>query len=344
MRNSELQYLEQTFGIHMPLAMDYISEEMLLALDAAPTYGAQSPLLSVGNSGIPAFLATYVDPRVTEVLVAPMAATRIAGEVKKGDWVTDVAYFPLVEHTGEVSSYGDYSDNGVVGANINWEARQSYHYQTFTQWGEKELAKMGKAQIDWAGKLNASSALIMAKFQNKSYFYGISGLANYGLLNDPTLPPSITPCTKTGGGNAWSAASLANEVFQDIESLVQQLIAQTNGNVDLNSRMVLCMTPTSAVALTKSTQYGVNVMDLVKKNFPNMRVETAVEYATTGGNLVQLIAESIDGQEVVDCAFTEKLRAHKIVVSDSSYRQKKSAGTWGSVVFMPIGIASMLGV
>lgn len=344
MRNSELNYLEQTFGIHMPLAQDYLSDDLLLALDAAPTYGAQNPLLSVSNAGVPAFLTTYVDPRFTEILVSPVKAVEIIGEIKKGDWTDDTAYFPLVEHTGEVSSYGDYSDNGLVGANVNWEPRQSYHFQTFTQWGEKELAKMGRAKVDWANRLNASSALIMAKFQNKSYFYGISGLANYGLLNDPSLPASITPCTKTGGGNAWSAASLANEVFQDIESLYQQLVLQTNGLVDLNSKVTLSMTPTSQVALTKTTQYGVNVMDMIKKNFPNLRVVTAVEYATTGGNLMQMIADEIEGQEVADAAFTEKMRAHRIIQNDSSYRQKKSAGTWGAVIYMPIGIASMLGI
>ena len=344
MRNAELNYLERTFGIHLPLAQDYMSPEMILAADAAPTFGAQSPLLSVSNAGIPAFLSTYVDPRFTEVLVSPMAATRIAGEVKKGDWTTDVAYFPLIEHTGEVSGYGDYSDNGLAGANVNWEPRQSFHYQCFTQWGEKELAKMGLAKVDWASRLNVSSALIMNKFQNKSYFFGIAGLANYGLLNDPSLPASIVPMVKTGGGNAWSAASLANEVYQDIESLFAQLVIQTGGTVELTSKMTLAMTPTSQVALTKTTQYNVNVMDMLDKNFPNMRVVTAVEYATTGGNLVQLIADDIEGQEVADCAFTEKMRAHAIVRQDSSFRQKKSAGTFGSVIYLPIGIASMLGV
>lgn len=45
------------------------------------------------------------------------------------------AQFPVVESTGQVSSYGDYNNNGQVNANVNWVARESYLYQTITQWG-----------------------------------------------------------------------------------------------------------------------------------------------------------------------------------------------------------------
>lgn len=82
----------------------------------------------------------------------------------------------MIESTGFVSSYGDYSNNGRTSANANWEYRESYHYQTVTKWGEKELARYGEAQINYAAELNVSSALTLAKFQNKSYFFGIAGL------------------------------------------------------------------------------------------------------------------------------------------------------------------------
>ncbi|STD85207.1 Uncharacterised protein [Escherichia coli] len=64
----------------------------------------------------------------------------------------------------------------------HWVPRQSYHFQTFTVWGERELEMYGAARIGWAAELNVASALTLNKFQNKSYFYGIAGLTNYGLL------------------------------------------------------------------------------------------------------------------------------------------------------------------
>lgn len=191
MRHSDFARLERIYGIHMPDVRDYIPAEFAqdygLAMDAA------GPLVTVSNAGIPSYLANYIDPAFTRVLTTPMKAAVIAGEVKKGDWTTLTATFPVIESTGEVSSYGDYSNNGSAGANANFPQRQSYHYQTITQWGERELEMAGLARISWANELNIASALVLNKFQNRSYFFGIAGLQNYGLLNDPALPAAIAP-------------------------------------------------------------------------------------------------------------------------------------------------------
>jgi hypothetical protein len=315
-----------------------IANNLTLAMDAQPD------LVTVSNSGIPNFLGTFIDPRLIEILVAPMKATEVVGgEVKKGDWTTQTTMFPVIESTGETSSYGDYSENGNAGANTNFPQRQSYHYQVMTQWGEKELECAGLAKIDWANRLNIASVLTLNKFQNKTYFYGVEGLENYGLLNDPNLSSPITPNTKVATGTSWINAT-ALEVVDDIQKLFTKLQTQANGLVELTSKMTLAMSPTAEVAITKTTQYNVNVRDILRKNFPNLEIKTAPEYATDSGQLVQLIADEIEGQRTADTAFTEKLRAHPIVVQSSSFKQKKSQGSWGTVIYRPFLIAQMLGV
>ena len=112
----------------------------------------------------------------------------------------------------------------------------------------------------------------------------------------------------------------------------------------MNTPMTLAMSPAMSVNLAKTNQYNVNVTDQLKKNFPNLKVETAVEYATVGGQLVQLIADSLQGQDTAYAAFSEKLRAHTVVPDVSSWKQKKSAGTWGAIIRMPLAIAQLLGV
>ena len=47
--------------------------------------------------------------------------------------------------------------------------------------------------------------------------------------------------------------------------------------------------------------------------------------------------------ETVAQAFTEKMRAHAVVVGHSSWSQKKSQGTFGTVIYQPFAIASMIG-
>lgn len=347
--NAVLLALQEQAGIHFMGQPEADFQKKEVAGNLRVAMDAQPQLVTVSNSGIPAFLSTFIDPKLIEILVAPMKAAEIAGqELKKGDWVMETAMFPVVESTGETSSYGDYSENGQAGANTNFPQRQSYHYQVMTQWGERELEKAALARIDWANRLNIASVLTLNKFQNKSYFFGISGLQNYGLLNDPSLPAAITPSVKAAGGTAWILNGKPNatalEVIADIQALYTQLQLQANGLVELDSKMTLAMSPVSEVALTFTTEFNVNVSDILKKNFPNMTIKTAPEYATPSGQLAQLIADEVEGQRTCDVAFTEKLRAHPIVVRPSSFVQKKSQGTWGAIIYRPIFFSSILGL
>ena len=129
------------YGIVLPGAKDYLkpefAENFALAMDAQPQ------MVTANNAGIPAYFTNYVDPELIRVLVTPMKAAEIIGEVKKGDWTTLTSQFPIVESTGETSAYGDFNNNGMTSANVNWVPRQSFHYQTHTRWGERELDMYG---------------------------------------------------------------------------------------------------------------------------------------------------------------------------------------------------------
>jgi len=346
--NPQFRDLAEKAGIHfMGVNAEFQQKGVMLRYNHQGGFAcdAQPTLITQSNSGIPAFLSTYIDPALIEVLVAPMKAAEIVGsETKKGDWTTKTAMFPVVESTGESTAYGDYSENGSAGANVNFPQRQSFHYQVMTQWGELELENAGLACVDWANRLNIASILTLNKFQNKSYFFGVANLENYGLLNDPALSAAITPTTKTAGGTDWENATAA-EVIKDINKLFKQAQTQANGTIDRSSKMTLAMSPLSdATGLTKVSDFNVSVSDQIKKLYPNLTVEVAPEYTTAAGEFVQLIVDAGDGQPTATTAFTEKLRAHAIVVGASSFKQKKSQGTWGCIIFRPWAISSMLGI
>lgn len=306
-----------------------------LACDAQPT------LSTLSNSAVPMWLTMYVDPAVIEVLFTPMRAAEICGEKKVGDWLMDTAQFLYVESTGEVSSYGDYNENGSSGANVNFPQRQSYHYQTFTKWGEKEIARAGLARLDWVSRLNIASALALNKFQNNSYFFGVAGLENYGLLNDPSLSAALSPTS------AWSTAD-ADVIYGDFVRMFRQLQVQSQGVITKRDRMKLVLSPTvETYLLNTNPPYDSQTAEsLIRKGFPNLEIINAVEYhnPTGSGEFVQLIVESVDGQKTAQCGFTEKMRAHAIVRDTSSWKQKKSQGTWGTVIFNPFAIVSMVGI
>lgn len=345
----------EALGAHLPGVISYIppawKRDYKLALDAQPQ------LSTVPNAGIPTMLTTMIDPTVYEVLFSPSKAAEILGEVKKGSWTDQTIMFPTVEHTGEVSSYGDYSTNGSANANTNFPQRQSYLFQTIPQYGELELERAGLTRINWISELNAAAALALNKYQNFTYFFGVNGLQNYGLLNDPNLSGPLTPSLKAFGNNRWITGNVitatANEIFGDIQSLLLQLISQSNGLISADSKLVMALSPASKFALTATNSFNVNVSALLKDNIPNLRIIDAVQYGAltatnpqgvVGGNFIQLIAETVEGQQTGYCAFNEKMRSHPLIRELSSWKQKITGGTWGSVIRQPFAMASMIGV
>ena len=324
-----------------------------LAMDAAGTLSTDP------NAAIPSILTTAVDPDVIRIVFAPLQMAEIlGGERKVGDWLEETRLFPVVEDTGEVSSYDDYSNNGRAGINFNYPALQSYLFQTIIEYGDRETARAGLMRINYVGDVSRAAAGLLNRFGNLAYAFGISGLQNYGLLNNPYLSSYITPATKAWGGTGWfdngSPAATANEVYNDILAIVEKIIAQTNGTVDMEQPMTLALSPQSALAMKFANSFGVYVEDLLKKGFPKMKIKTAVQYgAQTStnsqgyspvGNVVQVIVDEIDGQKVAYPAYNEKMRAHKLVGELSSWKQKMTGGVWGTVTRMPLGIAGMIGV
>lgn len=330
--------LASAIGLHIH-GREHGQMATVALMDRSIALDAQPQLVTTANAGIPALFTTYIDPKLIEVLVTPMKAAQAYGETKYGDWVTDTAMFEVVESTGEVSSYGDYNENGSASANLNYPQRQAYHYQTMTKWGERELERQAKAKVDWAARINIASVLVLNKYQNQTYLFGVAGLQNYGGINEPSL---IAPIAVTA---AWSGATSA-QIYGDVLRLVQALVVQSGGLIDADTKLKLILSPGNAVNLNKTNEFNVNVYVQIATNFKGMEIITVPEFATAGsGNveLVQLIAPELEGQKTATCAFTEKLRAHAMITETSSWKQKKSQGTWGFVLFRPFLISQMIG-
>jgi hypothetical protein len=372
------KYEMEAVGVHLPYVQSYFpsswksgsklaqDEMMQLAQDTMYSrYGHNSmamdapPILYTDpNSAIPALLTTTIDPDIFRILFSPnKAAEVLGGEVKRGDWLQDVIYFPVVEATGEVSSYGDYNENGTAGVNVGWPARQNYLFQVIKEYGEREVDRGGLAKINWVSEIDKAAAQTIAKFMNQTYIFGVAGLQNYGMANDPNLTAALTPSTKTAGGVRWINNGVmnatANEIYADIEALFYQLVIQTGGLIDTDSTIKLIMSPGSQVALTITNSFGVNVRDLLEKNFPNITIVTIPQYAArsaimpqgvAAGEWMQMLASEVEGQKSAFPAYSEKMRAHPVIRARSSFSQKVSAGTWGTVFRMPAASAQMVGI
>lgn len=350
-----MDYHRRVWGIDFPEAQVFCRPEwkrdLSLAMDAQPS------LVTVPNSGIPAYLTYFTDPDVLRILTAPNEGADIFGEEQKGDFTSTALIFPVVERTYEVSSYGDYNNNGRAGINTNFPERQPYLYQTVCEYGELEIERAGLAKIGFVAEQKEAAIDGLNKFQNLAYFRGVAGIANYGALTDPSLPAALTPAPKAWGGTAWMNGSIvaatANEIFADIQADVIQLINQSAGRINTKSKLVLALSPAREGALTATNSFNVNVSDLLKKNFPNMEIKTAIQYgALTAqnpqgnalGEMMQIYCPDAGGQKSGYCSFNAKLRAGPVIRDLSSYKQKLSQGVNGFILRQPFAISSMVGI
>lgn len=343
---ADAAWLERDWGIVPQLSKEYLPAEyrnnFSLALDAQPT------LVTNPSGGIPFWMTQFVDPEVIRVLQAPNVGAQIMGEEKKGDWTTQTAWFPMIENTGVVSSYGDFNDNAKSDVNFQFESRQSYLFQTHIEYGDLEVDRAGEARLNLVSEKNMAAAKTLSKFEDYVYHFGVSGLENYGILNEPALPAALTPTTKAAGGVKWvtngAVTAQAAEIYADFQMLVQELITNSGGIITMNDRFKLVTPPQVQAAFGATNQFGITVRNFIKESFPNVTYIAAPRYATTGGNVVQLIAETFDGGRTGYCAFNEKMRDHRIVQGTSSAKQKKTGGSWGFVLRYPVAFAQMIGV
>jgi hypothetical protein len=308
-------------------AADYAND----AVSLLPT------LVTTPNSGVPAWLTTWFDPNAIDIVLAPMAASQIATEVKKGDWTTTTAMFRTREPVGQVATYGDWSPNGMSSANTNYPSRETYAYQTWIEYGERELAQASAGMIDVAGDKQYAKSLVMAKFANKSYLFGVAGFKNYGLTNDPNLPATVAAPVNY-------ATATPEAIANDVVRMVGLLITQSAGLINGSERLVFAAAPSAINDIRRTNEFGLSAEKKIRESYPNIVYVPVPEYDTAGGRLVQLWAAELEGQPTVELGFTEKLRAGRMEIYSTYSRQKFMAGTLGAVVYLPFAVTQTLGV
>lgn len=301
-----------------------------------------SVLFTAPNNGVLPIFTSYIDPKVIEVITAPLKSEEISATEKLGTWGDFEARFQISELTGETANYADYGNEGAVGTNINYPRREAYYYQTLIKYGDLEQAVGTKAKLNVIADKQAAAARTMAIKSNQINFFGVEGIENYGILNDPDLPAYLTPTTGASGSVAWSAKTVL-EIYADFMLMVRALVKQSKGNISESDPMTFAMSPIMHTFLAQANEYGNSVKKYIQEAYPNVSFKTAPEYSTSAGEVVQLVADEILGQDTRRNAFIEKWHSHGAVRQASSVVEKVSAASFGNVLRQPIAIVQMLG-
>ncbi|MDR3049434.1 MAG: DUF2184 domain-containing protein [Elusimicrobiota bacterium] len=292
------------------------------------------------NVGVPVELLTYFDPKAIEVLTAPRNATLLFSDTVKGDWATERRKYRLSEVGGNVASYGDFSENGQADINNEFIGQDYFRFQTMVKYGDLETARNGAAKISLVSDKQRSASTLINIMSNRIYMYGISGLDCYGILNHPLLPANLTP-TAGANGTGWDVKT-ANEIYDDILKVVSDLIDKSSSLIDANSKFKMGVSSALIAYLNKTNQFGISVLDLIKKNYAGMEIAPIPEFSTATGDLVYIIAPEVIGQLTGECVASQKLRTFPTIPEASSYKQKWAAAIGGFSLYIPFAISRML--
>jgi hypothetical protein len=212
------------------------------------------------------------------------------------------------------------------------------------EYGDLEEAASSAARIQLAADKQRAAAHIIDADSNLFYLRGVQGMDIYGILNYPDLPAALAPAPAGSGAVLWSDKN-PREIYDDILVLFQQLVTQADGWIDQNSPLTLVISPAASVLLGKATDYSVSVQDMLNKYFGALRLVTLPEMADdASGESVMLIASEMAGNPVGELAYSDKIRAGRIVPDVSSFRQKWTSTTYGALIYYPFAIATMRGI
>lgn len=307
-----------------------------LAQDAA--------LITTPNATVPVEVLSYIDTEVTEILTAPRRARELYEEKKKGNWTTAYEKFRVSEMTGSTQPYSDYANGTTSGVNNEWQARQQYLFQTTISVGDLEQEMSAEARINLLADKQRAAANILDLDANRFALLGVDGHDIYGALNDPNLPSAITASASgTGNSTNWNDKTTL-QIYNDILDLFGELVSNSAGLIDSKTPLKLAVSPEMSVLLARSTDFGINVVGLLKQYFASIEIVVVPELHTASSETAMLIAPKVAGQDTGVIGFSEKLRTGRVVYDLSSLRQKWVSTTYGTIIRQPFAVAQMTGI
>lgn len=346
------------FGVSSPYAvamMPYERDEqgnIIVNYNVSDRKIAQDAAMStIPNIGIPSAYLTYLDPQITTILFAVMNATQLFPEARKGTWVNTFMNFPVEEITGDVTPYSDFTNSVSSSVNYNFPVRENFVFETSLKYGLREQETAGQAKLDYAGAKQRAAASILARAHNRFYLYGVANKMVYGALNDPNLNESETPVS-VNSKTTWedkvadqgNAATISNVIFNDIAKLVTSLMGKNAGNVDQNTDMVLAVASDRYNYLSIPNSFGLTAFNLLKSNYPNMKVIQLPELSTNAGSMLYLTVPKLLDEPTAENVYAEKMRFGNVENYSSSWVQKAWGATFGCVIRRPNLVATMTGI
>lgn len=256
-----------------------------------------APLTSASVTTPVQFLQAWL-PGFVEIITAARKIDTLVGITTQGRWEDEEIVQGVMEHTGDATAYGDYTNVPLSSWNVNFERRSIVRFEEGMMVGKLEEARAAAMQANASQSKREAAARALEIIRNRVGFFGYNNGSNrtYGLLNDPALPAYVSVPVGGGGGTFWSTKTFL-EITADIRTWLSALRVQSSDQIDPGSTPIVLSIATAARDfMSVTSDFGNSVQQWLTETYPNVRVESAPEFdsANGGENVAYLYAESVD--------------------------------------------------
>lgn len=243
------------------------------------------------------FLQAWL-PGFVHTVTAARKIDELIGISTIGKWEDEEVVQGMLEPIGGAKPYTDHGNIPLSSYNVAWERRSIARFELGMEVGLLEEARAGRVNISSSAEKRGACAVQLDIVRNRVGFYGFNNGANrlYGFLNDPSAPAYVNVPAGAGGGTSWAGKTF-QEITLDWRTAFASLRTASKGVIDPKKTPITAVVPTSRIDyLTTTTDFGLSVLDWLRTNYPNVRIEDAPEMddANGGATAWYLYADSIE--------------------------------------------------
>jgi len=299
------------------------------------------------------FLQQFL-PGFVKVMTAKRKIDDLVGINTVGSWEDEQIVQGIIENAGSAVPYGDETNVPLASWNENWVPRTVVRFELGMRLGVLEQKRAAKMMVNADEGKRESAGLNLEQTRNMVGFYGYNSGNDltYGFLNDPGLPAYKTvAATGTGTTTTWSTKNFL-EITSDLITAFAQLQTQSQDNInpqDTETTLALAMNVYQYLSVT--TDFGISVMDWLKKTYPKCRVVSApqLDGANGGANVFYIYADRVQDTSTDDGRTFAQLVPAKFMVLGvqqlaKGYEEDYSNATAGVMVKRPWAVVRFSGI
>lgn len=259
-----------------------------VSLDSAFTAPVTSPSIPTPLQFLQHWLPGFI-----KVITSARKIDDLIGIKTAGSWEDQEIVQGIVESSGYVQEYGDYTNIPLASWNTNFERRTIVRGELGIQVGQLEEARAAAMRVSSAEEKRQAASISLEIFRNAVGIYGWNNGANrtFGFLNDPNLPAWISVA-----GGQWPSKTFL-DIVSDLRLAIATLRTQSQDQIDPEKVDLVLALPTAKVDyLSVVSDFGISVRDWLTQTYKKIRIESLPELngANGGADGFVLWAETID--------------------------------------------------